>query len=270
MTYQALETSVYDGQPVELFKFRRRAQCWRYTSADQPYVHATETYLPLPISRGDFERSDEAASSEIEVRMALGLALADELRAGTPPTPVTIEIFRLHRSDLNAITLFRGVVSHAQKIGDEIVVKCVSPLSSEEKEVPRFLIMRTCPNVLYGDACALDPADWDLADTVASVTNGGITVTTGAATTKPDNYFQAGVIELTGTDYRGFIVKHVGNVLTLLTPVPGLIATSSVNLLAGCDRLVETCRDRFDNVPNFNGFPLHPDRNPFVKLDIED
>lgn len=270
MTYLAQETARYAGQPVELFKFRRRAQCWLYTSADQTVTYNTEDYLPVTISRSAFERSDEAGSSSVEVRLARGLSLVNELRAGTPPTPVSATIYRLHRTDPEAIVLFRGEVLNAGMQSEELVVRCVSPLSAEERAVPRYVIMRTCPHVLYGPACALDPDDWDVAGTVVSVTGGGITVNVTEAGTKASGYFNAGVLRVDGTDKRGFIVAHSGTTLTLLDPVPGLAATNAVTLQAGCDHTVETCRDRFSNVPNFGGYPLHPERNPFIRLTLED
>ena len=68
----------------------------------------------------------------------------------------------------------------------------------------------------------------------------------------------------------GFILDHAGADLTLAGRMPELEAaiddpetTAGVEIAPGCDLRRETCATRFDNLPNFGGFPDIPGRNPF-------
>jgi len=85
------------------------------------------------------------------------------------------------------------------------------------------------------------------------------------------DYFNAGVIVHNATGFRSFIQdsRYYGayNEIYLLQPPPsGWAASDAVTLYAGCDRKHSTCRDKFDNMANFGGFPLHPERNPLLDL----
>lgn len=267
MSYTGHETSVHDAQPVELYKFVRRTECWLYTSADEQVVEGGDTYQPVPISRGDIQRTGETSSSELEVSMDLSLAVVTQFVTGTPPTPVLLTVTRLHRDDADPIVLWSGEVAACRLRDDQAIFLCTSPLSAHEKAVPRLLVQQQCPHVLYDEGCGLDPADFKLSGTVASVSANGITVGVDAAAGEADNHFRAGRIELQGTDLKAFIAQHTGSTLTLLTPIPGLGVDDPVDLFAGCNRTVEECRDKFDNVANHLGMPLMPDRNPFVQLE---
>lgn len=47
--------------------------------------------------------------------------------------------------------------------------------------------------------------------------------------------------------------------LELLTPPASpILAGDAFTVLAGCDKRLATCRDKFDNVVNFRGFPMSP------------
>lgn len=268
MTFDARETSTHGGEPKELFRFVRGEVCWLYTSADVPTTLNSETYLPVTISRGEFERNEEQASSQIEVRMDRALAVVPQFIDGSSPFPVELTLYRIHRDDAEAIVLFKGIVANAKIALEEIIMTVSSPLSSDEKSIPRELILRTCPHVLYGNRCTLDPEDHKVETTVSSIGSSPNIYNLAADGGNPDGFFAAGVLVKDATGQRGFIQKHVGLAFTLLQPMVGLVATDPVTIFWGCDRVHSTCRDKFDNIPNFGGFPLHPQRNPFIQITL--
>lgn len=269
MSYEALEGSVFGGQPVELYKFVRRDQCWLYTSADEDVVEGADSYQAVAIWRGAVVRSQESTSSELDVHLSLNLAIVPPFITSTPATPVSLTIRRLHRDDADPIVFWSGEVAAAEVEGQQVTMHCVSPLSSHEKSVPRLVVQRQCPNVLYDKSCGLDPEDFKTPGTVSAISSDGIQVTVPESDPLGDGFFKAGWLQITGTDIRSFITKHSGDVVTLLTPAAGLGVSVAVDLFAGCDRTVQQCRDRFDNVANHLGMPLMPERNPFVQLEAK-
>jgi len=269
MTYTGQEAATYQGQPVELYKFVRRATCWLYTSADEAVTVGADTYQPVTISRGAVKRSQERSSSELAVHLSLNLSLIPPFITSTPATPVSLTITRLHREDGETIVFWRGEVSAAEIEGDQATLTCVSPLSAHEKSVPRLVVQQQCPNVLYDKSCGLDPEDFKTSGTVSQVSSDGLDVTVPGIDALGDGFFKAGWLQIAGTDLRAFVVKHTNDVVRLLTPLAGLADGVAVDLFAGCDRTVQQCRDRFDNVHNHLGFPLMPERNPFVQLEAK-
>jgi uncharacterized phage protein (TIGR02218 family) len=276
MTYEAVELGPL-GSPVEMFLFQRRETCWQYTSSDAVQVYGNRTYVPRTVSRGAFDRNDEAGSSTVQVRMDRTLKVCTQFLDGSSPTPVSLRIYRRHRTDAEAIVLFKGVVANAELRGEEIILTCVSPLSADEKPVPRELIMRTCPHVLYGQRCLLNPENWEVTGgEVDSIVSGTIYKISGIAGTGfADDDFAAGVLVKNSTGQRGFIQSSTFSIyanpkhaVRLLQPMVGLVVTDEITLYYGCDRKHSTCRDKFDNIPNFGGFPLHPERNPFIEIKV--
>ena len=267
MSYDSVETGML-GTPIELYFFQRGTSCWPYTSCDEAVVFSGRTYNPVPISRGAFERNDEAASSQVQVNLDRELKVVAQFIDGSTPKPVNLTIYRKHRTDSEFIVMFRGVVANAQLVGEEVSLNCVSPLSAEEKSIPRHIILRTCPHVLYGPKCQLDPTDWDHAGTISTI-NGNVLFINGITNMGVD-YFAAGVLIHNTTGFRSFIQSYRyfgGSEFTLLTPPPSnWSASDAVTAYAGCDRKHSTCRDKFNNIPNFGGFPLHPERNPILDL----
>ena len=50
-----------------------------------------------------------------------------------------------------------------------------------------------------------------------------------------------------------------GLVLSLKDPqTPAPEVGAAFEIFAGCDKRLETCREKFQNVPNFRGFPFTP------------
>jgi uncharacterized phage protein (TIGR02218 family) len=268
MTYEAVEIGAV-GSPVEMFLFQRRETCWQYTSSDAVQVLGSKTYLPRTISRGAFDRGDEAGSSTVTVRLDRVLKVVSQFLEGSTPTPVSLTIYRRHRTDGEPIVLFSGVVANAERLGEEVILTCVSPLSAEEKAIPRERIMRTCPHVLYGPRCTVDPTDYDNTATLTTPSGTHYPVT-GMASTESGIY-TAGVMVKNSTGQRAFIQKHSwsligGHDFWLLQPVAGWGNGDAVTVYEGCNRKHTTCLSRFDNMANFGGFPLHPERDPFISL----
>jgi hypothetical protein len=51
--------------------------------------------------------------------------------------------------------------------------------------------------------------------------------------------------------------------LTLQAAISGMQIGDAVTITAGCRHDIQTCRNVFDNVPNYGGFPQLPTVNPF-------
>jgi hypothetical protein len=51
--------------------------------------------------------------------------------------------------------------------------------------------------------------------------------------------------------------------ITLFSFPVGLASGAEVRAYAGCNRTLDECKTRFDNVANFGGMPFIPTKNPF-------
>jgi hypothetical protein len=109
-----------------------------------------------------------------------------------------------------------------------------------------------CQWDLYGEDCGVNEAAYTRAGSVLSVSADGLEVSTTLA--EADNWFKAGKLRVRGQ--ARMVLKNVGGVLTLMSPIPGLAAGDAVQALKGCDRTSSAttgCKS-FNNYLRFSGF----------------
>jgi len=261
MTYQEKETSVYDGSPVELYKFGVLNQEWYYTSGDEEVVYGGNTYQPSPISRTSPEQSREGGYTKLTLTVQRDHEIAQRYRVYVPLSAMTLTIFRYHRGDGETIAFWVGRIRAVTWEGDFAKIEC-EPISAQlSRDGLRYQFQTQCNHMLYGPGCGLSAVSYKVQGQVEAVD--GNTVTASAFSSEADGYFKAGYL-FRDLDYR-MIVNHVGDTVTLLLPFESLSVGTLVDAYAGCDRSKATCRDKFDNVLNYGGFPFVPRKNPFNK-----
>lgn len=106
-----------------------------------------------------------------------------------------------------------------------------------------------------GDAdCTLDLAAFTFTGTVVGVTNNQkITI----SVSKANDYFKYGKIRFTSGNNNGLdmeIINNVGTLITLFLPMPGVIQIGDAfDIIAGDDKTLSTCHNKFDNAVNHGG-----------------
>lgn len=145
---------------------------------------------------------------------------------------------------------------------------------------PRGRIFRATCDADLGDArCRvdLDSEDWTASATVAG-TDGFERVTASVPGEQPSGFFAQGTLTFTSganVGRRMEILKHVrddvGDHIELWQPMADAIEVGDAfTVSAGCDKRFATCRDRFDNVVNFRGFPHMPGNDFALSYPVPD
>lgn len=91
------------------------------------------------------------------------------------------------------------------------------------------------------------------------------------ALTQDAGFFSQGLVQFLTGDNAGAVREirlHEDNgVLHVYDPLPfDIEVEDDVRVIAGCDKTLETCRDRFDNVVNFRGEPYIPGPGYMVRV----
>lgn len=259
MTYQDLEHSAHGGQPQELYRFSQGANRWLYTSGQVAVDYQSETYQPASISRGGLEQGNELGRLGIEIRVPRDLSVVSLFLAAPPEGVVSVTIYRRHADDAEFITYWKGRVSGSRLTGSEATLKCEPIASSLKRPGLRAHYQLLCRHVLYSSGCGALKDSFRVDGTLAAVS--GVAVQVAAAASQPDGYFVGGMLA-TPLGAR-MIVGHIGVDLTLVAPMVGLAPGDAVQLYAGCDHTTTHCKDRFNNLDNYGGFPFIPLKNPF-------
>lgn len=126
------------------------------------------------------------------------------------------------------------------------------------------------------ERCGLNLATYTFTGEVDSVTSSRVFSCTGTGIVgKPDKYFARGSVKwLTGNntgivcDVKKF--ENSGTVVTLQINTPFEIESGDeFDIVAGCDRRFETCRDKYSNTINFHGEPHVPGDDYMVGASIK-
>lgn len=260
MSYDAVESSAYAGQPVELYRFSAGLRKWLYTSADVAVVYLTETYEPYPLKRGSFRQTAELAKTGLEINTPRDTPFVSDMVASPLLDVVMLTIYRKHRSDAEVLPFWRGRVEGVRFQGSESFISC-KPLGTALKRIGLHRPAQVqCPHALYGAGCNLTEALF--AETGSLLSHTGTAVTSGVFAGHADGWWVGGKIDFSGA--LRFIIGHVGDTITLTGVVPGLAQNAAFIVYPGCDHTPATCDAKFGNLPNHGGAPGFPIKNPFT------
>lgn len=265
MTYDARESGLQTGEPVELYEFQRGATFYRYTSADTDIVFGGNTYTAATLSRNAIEATQEVARNALNVSCARTLPIVQLFNPLPPSDVVLLTVRRFHRDDSEVAIIWIGRVLNVSWRGLQAEIRCESVYSSIKRPGLRRMYQRQCPHVLYSTACGVNRATYKVTRTVQSIN--GLAVTLNDMGAFASGYFAGGYVEFTtstGAVERRSIGAHAGAVVALNFQPLGLVAAASVDLYPGCDHTTGAngCA-RYANLLNYGGMPYIPEKNPF-------
>jgi uncharacterized phage protein (TIGR02218 family) len=267
VSYWSRESSVYGGQPFELYLFETETETWRLTSADREITHDGAEYSREALSRTNTTQNAEVKGGHITVTLPAAHPVAQLFVAFIPQTPLSLVIYRGHEgeTDDTVVTHFTGrVLSGRFTTADTCELDCAPDTDLLRRPLASTCFQRPCNRMLFDDGCTLASAAWAVTGTVLAIGDDQVTITIAEAATQPDGWFATGTLEK-GVEGR-MVTAHVGTSLTLLNPMNGLAVGDAVTLYAGCDRTysgANGCDTKFSNGPNFMGWEWIPGQNPF-------
>ena len=267
MSLDSQEGSAHEAAPVELYVFSRGPQTWRYTSADYDF-DPVPLFFPYPlddlftsqaIKRGAIGQGAEQSKSALKLTCGLDLPLLDEFRSVPDFGVIALTVIRMHLtdSDQGQGVLFSGRVQAAQFEQEHAILHCEPITVSLKRNGLRRLYSKKCTHVLYGEECGVVPVPIQAFVREANRTSIGLFT----APLVPGE-LAGGILQNLDGSQRAMIVANEADSLTLIYPLP-LSVGQELLLFKGCDHTTQTCVARFNNLPNFGGFPFIPDKNPF-------
>lgn len=254
-------------------------QVFRFTDLDRDLVHGADTYKCDPGIRvssvvASREQSDNA---EISVITAPDWLSRNRLRQGSldgaaftlwvtdwrdPNTYGLLELFAGETSDVKfhdrnkaAISLTSDIATGQRNIGEPYSRFCRAKL---------------------GDArCKVNLAALGVAFTVLTITDEGYGFTATALGGLVDNYLKFGSVAwLTGNnatlkDELTTNTQSTSKAVLASTPRNPLSVGDTGTVFPGCDKTVEMCGPRFNNLANFRGEPYVPSPGVIVFVGLK-
>lgn len=275
MAYNDKELSVDEGSPFFLYEFNTQDQVYRYTGHSEEINWNSQTWSPSAIQHSEIKQSSAISKNSTKVTIPLTLGLASLFKGWSPDRVVTVNIRRGHFGEPDVLIYWKGRVSSSKVNNKTLDLSVESIFTSLRNSGVRARFQRNCRHALYSNGCKVNKADFLVKGSVSALS--GLTLTIPEAATQTDGWFDSGILELGDGSFR-MILQHVGDQITLaresryLTeefPVSGygqsygeFYGGMSVNLYPGCNRTVETCKNKFNNLDNQGGFKWIPSKNP--------
>ena len=253
-------------KPVELYHiWRDGGEHWRYTDGDVSVIFDGDTYTPATLTRSSTKYDSQLEVTKLTVDAAYVESPVLEFIAINPVEILWISVSKLFRDQdpLEANVIFIGQIKDISFKGVTASITCVGFEHFLKHIVPKWRYQLTCNHVVFDSKCTLTEASYKTTATVI-LTSANTILTSDTFASEEDGYFTGG--KAVFGDEARTIVDHVGSAITIMYKMKELEDNDSVDVYPGCDGNVETCRDKFNNIINFLGFPFIPEENPAMRV----
>lgn len=168
--------------------------------------------------------------------------------------------------DRDTQVMHSGLASEYAVKEYQIQLDCKPEPMMSTHRIPRWRATRTCNHPLYSGECGVISGDFDYGNAITAIDqdNRQVTISGQRPGVNADHWRQGVLVHTpSGTRLTILAADHVGpdTVVQLHQWSPDLSLTDPVTLKAGCDHTAPTCELKFNNLENFGGFPLVPNKN---------
>ena len=269
MTLLDREMSLFDSEPLLLFKFVRGAQTWLFTSDPETWTAPDGIYLPTSIKTNEPSQDADGTHSTLTLEVPRDFPIALLFQGGAPGSSIWLTVSLAQRGLAETETLWAGKVRSASLSGSLMKLAC-DPLDKiSSRATLRQNYGPQCSRRLY--LCGVDPLDFTVDALVTGISADGMQLTSEAFGAQVNGWWLGGDVYLTRLDCRRMVSAHVGTTVTLILPITGVLVGDAVKIRCGCDHLWDRadgseghCKSRFSNEINFKGWPFTPSLNPFT------
>lgn len=262
-TYLEDETGTETSQPREGIEITTGTLAWRVTSGSRTVTINGVLYTPATCQRGTVAVATSASANDHEFRLPVSHEFTQRYLSASPPRQVVVRIWRKQVTSGEVKRLWEGLITKCRVDGHVATFSVPSRLGLLlPRRLPVVTAGRSCGHILYDGNCRVSRASFVVATTISAINGNEVTVSSDGG--NPDQWAQFGEMLHVASGERMTISSHVGNVLSLQLSMHGIAVGDAVQVFAGCDHTIATCRDKFNNVVNYGGIPELPTRNPFL------
>ena len=266
-----LMNEILKGKIANLMRIElKNGTTYGYTDYDSNLVVEGVTYVPAPgLQKVNMTLTANAEVSNQELSTAWVDAPDDELKGGLFDS-ATIEVaWCAHKHpEYGRLVVFTGQLGEITWTEEGFKADIVSYMKNLELNLGNTFTAN-CRHALFSTAqvgqvgyCGVNKTSFTFNGSVGTVGTPKWSFTTSLG--QADGYFTNGMIKFTSGNNAGLsamIKVHSGGVITLALPTAFTFAPGDTfEIVAGCDKTLDTCKNKFNNVLNFGGFPhITPD-----------
>lgn len=244
------------------------------TDAEEDITVAGMRYAGRQVIRcAPITASGTLDKSTLDIDVAYDSPLTELFRTAVPDNVITLRIRRAHYGDVVDGVLdpaqwrqiWGGRILNFEVDGDyQVTLSCQPFGTSIRRAGLRRPYCAGCPHVLGGAGCKVDLSAFTVSASAVSVTANTVTLAGGWNGALPAEKFARGVLTFAGQfgPVKRTILSVAGDTLTVAGSLSSLAPGVDVSLRLGCNHTMDDCKNVFNNLPNFGGFPWIPSENP--------
>jgi uncharacterized phage protein (TIGR02218 family) len=255
------------------------ANCWRIVRGDGAVLGFTDHDRAIVFDGVEHEPESGLAASEAVAHAGLavgGLEVSGafssekitetDLEAGLYDN-ARVETWLVNWAAPAERHLMRvGSIGEVKRAGAAFTAEVRGLAHALDQERGRIFTL-TCDADLGDGRCGIDleDAEWTASAAVVA-TDGARTIEALVLGTRPSGFFDGGSLTFTSGENAGRrveVLRHVrdggGDRIELWQRMAkAIVPGDAFTVSAGCDKRFTTCREKFDNIVNFRGFPHMP------------
>ena len=253
---------------VYLYKFTSTIDNFYLTNDNYPHTVGGLTYSASAIDSKEIVFDLKEIVGEVNLSLPWSQAgfLKDHLQ-NPFDAPIKLDILSYDTSAGSTVLTFSGFVNTYKIDQNTLELGVLSFIEQARDNFPRAVVTRCCNHQHYGPACTVNPTpftdvvtllDWNSTRTRMYVS--GVTVS---------NWYRYGYIyaensyrHITSDSPYQYIVNGTtidAHFVDVLHPAPSSWTLNmTLNLVAGCDKTMQTCTEKFSAFAHYLGFPHAP------------
>lgn len=241
-----------------------------FTDHDQDIVFNGVTYLAAT----GFTASKIATTAalnvdNLEVQGMLNSATitdADLLAGIWDYAQITLTVVNYNDLTMGAMQLRQGWLGNVKSGRQNFYAELRGMMQPLQQAIGR-VFAPSCDATLGDTKCGIVLATYTVIGAVTTATSSR--VFTDSSRAEAAGYFEGGLITWTSglnNTYQMEVKTFASGVITLQQGMANTVQVGDTYIMsAGCDKLLATCKTKFNNVVNFRGFPNVPGQDAMIK-----
>ena len=264
----AFDSPQHVGTSIETYEFISSSRRFNYTSYRQDVTHQGIVYEAIPITHSNYQRSLTHEEKGVTITLPVDIEFAQQVLFRTSLQNLFCNIYLQNRLNAEGLSPEEGgrfLVWKGRILSFKVVQSTVSLIlynflaDALRQTIPKVYYQSQCNHVLYDNRCRVKQEDFQKATTIRGQNRFQLIL----ADEYPDNWLAGGYVRRLSDGEVRLITSNSAHVVTIPYPMHEVEEGQSVHVYAGCDHTLKTCREKFNNQPNFGGFPTVPYKNIF-------
>ncbi len=248
---------------VFLYSFVLGSDSLNVTNDNTAHTYAGITYTASAIDSKEF--SFDLKEIMGEVAITIPWSQCDYIQTFTQYSlegPVEVTVYRYDTTLSTATLVFKGFVNSFKVSKAVVELQCISFIEQSRDNYSRLVLTRHCNHRLYSDLCTMIPGNWAYQMQITSIsfdrTQLAVGPPPGGVT---GGFFTYGYVK--NADAYRWITGDTWSadafLIDLIHPAPvAWTLNTSLWCYAGCDKTMDMCETKFNNIVHFMGFPYAP------------